>query len=138
MDRIINNSVRYSGKRVSRRDRQCYECTRMIKKGEEYCSHQFRYDKTIITVSFHNNCFNLITRLKRIIIFGGYAYVHGLDWPFQMNEMVEVSGLKRVGVFIAILENSENSIILCPVNQGPDIRLIKDGNDITAIELREK
>jgi len=54
---IVFNNVRSSEKRKSIRTRQCYKCMENIKTNEEYINHQFRYDKTIMTINFHLDCF---------------------------------------------------------------------------------
>lgn len=54
--KIIFSNVRESKLKKSIRKRQCFKCECIIKKGEKYLNHQFRYDYRIITVSFCNNC----------------------------------------------------------------------------------
>ena len=54
---IHQRSVFRTKRRKNMRDRQCYGCMEKIKKGEMYVNHQFRYDKTIITASFHIDCY---------------------------------------------------------------------------------
>ena len=51
-------NVRSSSEHTSIRKRQCYKCMNQIEKGEVYINHQFRYDKKIVTFSFHKECFN--------------------------------------------------------------------------------
>lgn len=138
MDRIINNSVRYSGVRTSRRDRQCYECMGVIRKGEKYQSHQFRYDKTILTVSFHDACFNnLLFSVKEILIFGGYAYLDkDTAWPFVANETIKIRGTEKGnGLYITVLDGADDRIILRPIKEGRDIRLVKGIMNITAFVI---
>lgn len=55
---IIFDNIRSTSEHTSKRKRQCYRCMGNIKRGERYISHQFRYDRKIITISFHKNCFN--------------------------------------------------------------------------------
>lgn len=50
-------SIRSSCKRKSNRLRQCYRCMGMIQPTEKYINHQFRYDRRIVTASFHSSCF---------------------------------------------------------------------------------
>jgi len=66
--RVIFDSVRSSNERKSTRDRQCFKCLGKINKGEKYKSHQFRYDKTIITAHFHIGCFNNEKSLNTILM----------------------------------------------------------------------
>ncbi len=58
VDGTIFNRVRSTNKRKSRRNRECYLCLKRIEKNDYYINHQFNYDKRIITISFHINCFN--------------------------------------------------------------------------------
>jgi len=55
---IIFNDVRSTSEHKSNRKRQCYNCMEQIEKKELYINHQFRYDKRIVTISFHKDCFN--------------------------------------------------------------------------------
>lgn len=54
---IIFNDVRSSSLHKTRRNRECFGCTKQIEKDELYINHQFRYDKKILTTSFHLDCF---------------------------------------------------------------------------------
>jgi len=54
---IVFSNIRNTTKRKSRRLRECYCCGHPIQKGDKYINHQFKYDRRIITVSFHEKCF---------------------------------------------------------------------------------
>jgi hypothetical protein len=49
---VVFDSVRSTEERTSNRKRKCYGSGNIIKKGDKYINHQFRYDGSIITVSF--------------------------------------------------------------------------------------
>lgn len=59
MPLILFENVRSTYELKSRRKRQCFLCDTKIMKGENYINHQFRYDYTIKTISFHLPCFGL-------------------------------------------------------------------------------
>ncbi|MFW6310904.1 MAG: hypothetical protein ACOC1K_01585 [Nanoarchaeota archaeon] len=59
MDSILFKSVRLSTLFKSRRKRQCYKCHAFIEKGENYIQHQYRYDKKIVSLFFHKECFKI-------------------------------------------------------------------------------
>lgn len=54
---ILFNSVRSTKQQASSRTRQCFKCCNKIAKGETYTLHQYRYDKTILSAYFHNDCY---------------------------------------------------------------------------------
>jgi hypothetical protein len=54
---ILNLNVRSTNEQTSRRDRQCFKCTTKILKGSKYIASSIRYDKTILTLSYHKECF---------------------------------------------------------------------------------
>jgi len=54
---VVFDNVRSSSEHTTSRNRQCYMCMDTIKKGDKYINHQFRYDKSIKTISFHKECF---------------------------------------------------------------------------------
>jgi len=54
---VILKNVRSSNIQKTSRHRQCFKCMDRIPKGDEYINHQFRYDKSIKTISFHKECF---------------------------------------------------------------------------------
>lgn len=56
-------SVRSTTVKKAARTRQCFECLTNITKKHPYVNHQFRYDKKIITLSYHLDC-NPIKRFK--------------------------------------------------------------------------
>lgn len=53
---VVNN-IRSTNIQTTSRDRQCFFCLGKILKGEQYINHQFRHDKSILTISFHKDCF---------------------------------------------------------------------------------
>lgn len=55
---VVFDNVRTSSRYTSNRKRQCYKCLSKIEVGVLYINHQFRYDKKIISVSFHEECFS--------------------------------------------------------------------------------
>lgn len=55
---VVFDNVRSTTTHTSTRKRQCYKCMKTINKGDKYINHQFRYDKKIVTISFHEKCFN--------------------------------------------------------------------------------
>lgn len=54
---ILFKNVRSTYESKSNRKRQCFFCQNKIMKDENYINHQFRYDYTIKTISFHLHCF---------------------------------------------------------------------------------
>lgn len=50
------NNIRSEKTQRSRRKRECAECTRKIDKNELYVCKQIRYDKTIISLYYHQMC----------------------------------------------------------------------------------
>jgi len=54
---IVFEKVRSSSEHTTTRVRQCFKCMQSIKKGGKYINHQFKYDKRILTVSLHIDCF---------------------------------------------------------------------------------
>ena len=54
---VVFHKIRSTYQVKSKRNRQCYWCTNIIKKGDNYINHQYKYDRKIITISFHPNCF---------------------------------------------------------------------------------
>lgn len=52
-------SIRQESEKKSRRNRECWVCAKTIKKNEQYWNREFRYDKTIITFSFHLECYGM-------------------------------------------------------------------------------
>lgn len=53
---VFFKSIRSSDIHTSSRTRECFSCPNKINKGEKYISHQFRYDKKIISIYFHTKC----------------------------------------------------------------------------------
>lgn len=47
-------SIRTETYRKSRRNRECWYCGGVIKKGERYAVRETRYDKTIISFYWHD------------------------------------------------------------------------------------
>ena len=54
---VLLESVRETTTKKSTRKRQCFHCLEQIEKGEDYINHQYRYDKTILSAFFHQECF---------------------------------------------------------------------------------
>ena len=52
----ITDNVRSVKLQVSRRNRQCAGCAEKVLSGYPYVCYQFRYDKTIIVLSYHFSC----------------------------------------------------------------------------------
>ena len=50
-------SIRQENEKTARRNRECWVCAKSIKKGSKYLNREYRYDKTIITMSFHTKCY---------------------------------------------------------------------------------
>ena len=55
---VVFKDVRSTSEHKSERVRQCFKCCGRIEAKEQYINHQFKYDKRIITLSFHVSCFN--------------------------------------------------------------------------------
>lgn len=55
---VVFDNVRSTEQRTTTRTRQCYKCMQKINTGEKYINHQYRYDRSITTISFHLDCFN--------------------------------------------------------------------------------
>lgn len=54
---VLFKSIRNTRIKTSRRKRQCFSCMCLIKKGDLYGNHEFRYDFRIITISFCPKCY---------------------------------------------------------------------------------
>jgi hypothetical protein len=46
--------LKKEGYKVSRRNRECWMCGGIIRKGEKYVFREERYDRTIISYYWHN------------------------------------------------------------------------------------
>lgn len=50
-------SIRQENKKKANRNRECWICNEKILKGTTYVNREIRYDKTIITFSYHETCY---------------------------------------------------------------------------------
>jgi len=51
-------NIRKVSTKKARRNRECWRCGEKILKGSNYVNVEERYDKTIITFSYHESCYN--------------------------------------------------------------------------------
>lgn len=64
---MIFISIRSTKEQRTLRHRQCFECGEWMDKGEYYINHQFRYDRTILSMYFHKSCFSRKALLNDIL-----------------------------------------------------------------------
>ena len=82
-------NIRKVSTKKARRNRECWRCGEKILKGSNYVNVEERYDKTIITFSYHESCYNYMLFKAPLNICCKYIRTCDCDSPTPKENVLD-------------------------------------------------